>query len=157
MRHGLPLLLAGLLVSNAWGAGDGKLDRETLRGVKAVSVVIDDIAPWIAEQGLRPDPLREEIEGRLRRAGLAIDANAKEFVALRVVGVHAKKGPFALSFTLGLYQPVLLSRDQTVRTATQTWEVVSVLLAEPKAVSGSAMETVDEVTGRFVEAWRSVN
>src|SRR5258708_6343024 len=112
------------------GAGDAVLDRATLRGLMAVNVVIDPVAPEIEREGATANGLRTRLEERLRDGGIQIDTASNEFVALRLTSVRAARsragfsqGPFAIAVTVGLYQPVMLARDHNVKTATQTWEV----------------------------------
>jgi len=156
------LLMAFVLP--AGGAGDAALDRATLRGVKAVNVVIDPVAADIQKEGATADALRTRLEDRLREAGIPVDAAANEFVALRLTSVRAPRGkllastgPFAIAATVGLYQPVVLVRDRNIKTATQTWEVETVVLADTKQVYRACMDSVDELAGHFVTAYRSVN
>lgn len=139
------------------GASDGALDRATLRGVTAVNVVIDPVAPEVEKEGATGSALRARLEELLRNAGIPIDAAANEFVALRLSSVRSQRGPFAISTTIGLYQPVTLVRDRNVKTATQTWEVDTVVLADSKQVYRACMDSVDELGERFVKAYRSVN
>ncbi len=139
------------------GAGDAALDRATLRGLMAVNVVIDPVAPEIQKVGATADGLRTRLEQRLRDAGIKIDTASTEFVGLRVTSVRAARGPFAITITIGLYQPVTLVRDRNVKTATQTWEAGAVVLADTKQVERACMDSVDELTGQFVTAYRSVN
>ena len=141
-------------------AGDAALDRATLRGVKAVNVVIDPVAPEIEKEGATANDLRTRMEERLRGAGLQVDTASVEFVALRVTSVKAargSRGPLAIAVSIGLYQPVTLVRDPKLKTATQTWEVETVVLADPKQVYRACMDSMDELAGRFVAAYRSVN
>jgi hypothetical protein len=139
------------------GAGDAALDRATLRGLMAVNVVIDPVAPEIQKEGATADLLRTRLEQRLRDAGVKIDTASTEFVGLRLTSVRAARGPFAIAVTIGLYQPVTLVRDRNVKTATQTWEVATVVLADTKQVKSACMDSVDELTDQFVTAYRSVN
>jgi hypothetical protein len=139
------------------GAGDAALDRATLRGVMAVNVVIDPVAPEIQQEGATTDGLRMRLEQRLRDAGVQVDKASTEFVALRLTSVRAARGPFAIAVNIGLYQPVTLVRDRNLKTATQTWEVDTVVLADAKQVYRACMDSVDELAGRFVTAYRSVN
>jgi len=141
----------------AGGAGDAALDRATLRGVKAVNVVIDPVAAEIQKEGATADVLRTRLEDRLREAGIPVDAAANEFVALRLTSVRAARGPFAIAATVGLYQPVVLVRDRNIKTATQTWEVETVVLADTKQVYRACMDSMDELARQFVAAYRSVN
>jgi hypothetical protein len=137
--------------------GDGPLDRATLRGVKAMNVVIDRLDPDLEKNGLTQDALRSRVEERLRKAGLLIDPKALEFVGLRVSSFLAKRGPDSLSFSLAFYQPVVLVRDQKVRTASQTWEVETILMVAPKPMVQSALQTVDQLADQFVSAYQAAN
>ncbi|MEO8368598.1 MAG: hypothetical protein ABI806_05320 [Candidatus Solibacter sp.] len=139
------------------GAGDAALDRATLRGVKAFSVVIDPVAPEIQNQGATADGLRDRLEERLRDAGLKVDPASREFVGLRLMSVRAARGPFAIAASIALYQPVTLVRDSNLKTATQTWEVGTVVLADTKQVKRACLDSVDELAARFVTAYQSVN
>ena len=155
--YGKVLVLLGGLAAAAGGAGDAALDRATLRGIKAVHVVMDPVAPEIEREGAAAGTLGGRLEEQLRKAGIPIDQGSGEFVALRIHSVRAARGPFAIAATIGLYQPVILGRDRNMKTATQTWEVDTVVLADAKQVSQACLDTVDELAGRFVTAWRSVN
>ena len=146
------LLSLGML-----GAGDGALDRATLRGVKSLNVVIDRLDPELEKAGITQDALRARITDRLSMAGIAIDPAALEFVGLRIDSFLARKGPASLCFSLAFYQPVLLVRDQKVRTASPTWEVSTILMVAPKPLAQSAISAADQLADQFVSAFRSVN
>ena len=152
----LPLLIAG--------AGDAPLDRATLRGLGAVNVVIDRVDPVLEKEGITQGALQARVAERLRAAGIKVDDKAADFVGLRVM--HVREGgwslyplsrPYALSLNLGAYQQVTLVRDPKVKTSTQTWEVETVVMAGTKAVYRACMDSVDELTDRFVAAWRGAN
>jgi hypothetical protein len=150
------VLLTALALPLA-GAGDAPLDRATLRGVVAVNVVIDPVAPEIQKEGVTIDGLRMRLEEGLRDARIQIDTTGTAFLALRLRSVRAARGPLAIAITIALYQPVTLVRDPTVKTATTTWEVDTVILADTKQVYRACMDLADELTRRFVTAYRSVN
>jgi hypothetical protein len=139
------------------GAGDAELDRATLRGLKAVGVVIDRIDPQLPKEGVTADVLQQRLANRLKAAGVPLVADAQEFVGIQVAAVRGNRGPYAISITIGLYQPVIVARDPKIRTATKTWEVETILMAEPKVVRDASMESVDDLADRFAAAWRSVN
>ena len=157
MSRKLAILLS-VLCFTLGGAADAPLDRATLRGIQAVNVVIDPIPQEVSSEGATADALRTRIEQRLRDSGVKVDASSNEFVAFRLTSVKASgRGPLAIAATIALYQGVVLSRDKNIRTATQTWEVDTVLLADAKQVNRACMDSVDELAGRFVSAYRSVN
>jgi hypothetical protein len=150
------LLLVALALPLA-GAGDAPLDRATLRGIMSVNVVIDPVAPEIQKEGVTIDGLRMRLEEGLRNADIPIDTAGTAFLALRLRSVQAARGPLSIAITIGLYQPVTLVRDPTVKTAAATWEVDTVILADTKQVYRACMDSADELAGRFVTAYRSVN
>src|SRR4051812_12531729 len=98
-------------------AGDATLDRATLKGVKAVGVIVDQLPPDLPKEGVTPDVLQTRLTERLREAQITIDPAAKEFVGIRASSVRAAKGPYAVSMTIGVYQPVTLARDPSIRAA----------------------------------------
>jgi hypothetical protein len=153
------LLMVALLlpVSFLHAAGDAPLDRATLRGLKNVGVVIDVLDPELEKLGITRDALTSRILGRLHADNITVDPSANEFVGLRINMVRGGRGPFALSVSLGLYQPVLLSRNHDIRTTSQTWEVVTVLMADPKVLPSACSETADELADRFAAAFQAAN
>jgi hypothetical protein len=150
-------LLLIALTALSLSAGDAPLDRATLRGLKAVNVVLDRLAPELTQEGLTQQDLQTRLETRLRDAQIPLDTTAPEFVGLRVTSVRGNRGPFGLSFTLAAYQPVTLVRDKNVKTAAPTWDVETVVVADPKVLRQASLESVDELAGRFISAWKSVN
>jgi hypothetical protein len=94
---------------------------------------------------------------RLATDRVKVDPGAAEFLGLRITAVRSGHGPFALSMSLGLYQPVILSRNHDSRTSTQTWEVESVLLADPKILIAACGESADDLVDRFGTAFHAIN
>jgi len=155
--HKTVCVLLTVLALPLAGAGDAPLDRATLRGVVAVNVVIDPVAAEIEKEGVTADGLRMRLEEGLRNAGIQSDTTGTAFLALRLRSVRAARGPLSIAITIALYQPVTLVRDPKVKTAAATWEVDTVILADTKQVYRACMDSADELTGRFVTAYRSVN
>ena len=152
------LLMAALLIPAATrAAGDAPIDRATLRGLKGIGVVIDLVAPELERFGITREFAHSRLLARLQNDGIRVDPGANEFLGLRITAVRGDRGPYALSLTLGLYQQVVLSRDRQLRTSTQTWEVESVVLADPKVLTTACGETADELSDRFATAFRAVN
>lgn len=151
----LPLLL--LLQPLSHAAGDAALDRATLKGLKNIGVVIDRIDPELVKQGFDRVAMQSRIDVRLRKAGLPVAENSNEFVGLKLLQVREGRGPYALCVSVGLYQPVVLARDAKIRTATQTWEVNTVLMAQPKVLYAASLDSIDELVDRFIAAWHAVN
>src|SRR3954447_8508885 len=101
----LPLALATGIAANA---GDAKLDRATLKGATAVGVVVDRLPDDLAREGVTADALQLRLAQRLREAHIPADGSAKEFVGIRLASVHEAKELYAVSISIGFYQPVTL-------------------------------------------------
>ncbi len=153
------LLLATLLLSPpvTRAAGDAPLDRATLKGLRGVGVVIDVIDPELEQMGLTREVMLSRLLKRLQARHILVDPAATEFLGLRILAVRASHGPLALSLTLGLYQPVLLSRNHDVRTSTQTWEVETILMADPKVLLTACRESADDLADHFAAAFFAMN
>jgi hypothetical protein len=137
-------------------AGDEAIDRATLKGLKSVGVVIDSSDLELEKAGVTRDSLLTLLLARLSKDSIHVDPGAKEFLGLRVLAVRSGR-MFAVSLTLGLYQPVQLSRNQEQKTSTQTWEVETILVADPKILQTACKESADMLADRFAEAYRTVN
>jgi hypothetical protein len=137
-------------------ATDAPIDRATLRGLGALRVVVD-IGVELQQAGITRARLEKEVEHQLEAAGIVVDANAVEFVGLRVTAAHSKNTPYAVSLVLGLYQSVTLKRDPTLKTITETWSGESVLLVPAKLLQNVLINTVDQLVDQFVMAFRRVN
>ena len=158
MDRRILLVLAFVLLPPATrAAGDAPLDRATLRGLKGIGVVIDVLDPELQKLGITRDALINRLLARLQGDRITIDPAASEFVGLRITAVRGSRGPFALALAFGLYQPVLLSRNHDLRTSTQTWEVETVLMADPKVLLTACAESADDLADRFAAAFHAVN
>src|SRR3977135_253169 len=113
------ILFTLLLAAFPAHAGDAALDRASLKGVKAVGVIIDQLPPDLPKEGVTADALQARLTQRLLEAKIPIDPAVKEFVGIRASSVRAARGPYAVSMTIGLSQPVTLVRDSSMRAAPQ--------------------------------------
>jgi hypothetical protein len=157
--HRRLLLAAALLLlpSPTNAAGDALIDRATLKGLKVIGVIVDTIDPELEKNGVTRSLVLTRMLARLSADRVKVEPNAAEFLGLRITGVRSGHGPFAVSMTLGLYQPVLLSRDHEIRTSTQTWEVESVLLADSKVLPNACGESAEDLIDHFGTAFHATN
>ena len=141
-----------------WGrSSDSPIDRATLRGLKAIKVIVDPPDAELQHGGVTARNLATQIVARLEKAGLGVDNNAIEFVGLHLTAAHVKKKTSAVSLTLGLYQTVALARDPAIKTTTETWSGESVVLVPPGLFSEAVADTVNQLVDQFVAAFRSAN
>ena len=147
------MILTGI---SGW-ASDAPADRATLRGLKVLNVAVDRPGPELNAEGMHDSDLQSRIVARLRKAGIAVDQSAREFLGLHVMAVREARGSYGICLSLGLYQSVFLERDQTIKTATQTWETQSVVVAPPKQLGTAIESTLEQLVDQFVGAYKSAN
>ena len=160
------LILLGLTL---WWPAEGFTftadKRETLRGLGAVSVLVEYLPDDVEREGVSREQLTRDIEGRLRQAGLRVltiseIANSPGAPYL-YVAVHPITGPSANSTTyaigLTLKQLVQLSRDPPTEFFATTWEGP----VPPSWLSGSRVldirTRISEAVGRFIIDYQAVN
>lgn len=135
-------------------ATDLPMDRATLRGLKALKVVID-LPAGLEQTGITRAGLLAQVRQRLQNTDLTLDENALEFLGLSVAVTHEKKTPYAICLSLALYQNMSLVRDPAVKTITETWSAESLTLAPPKVLQQMISTHVNELVDQFVSAFRA--
>jgi hypothetical protein len=138
-------------------AADSPMERATLRGMKAVKIVLDKLGDDLEREGLGKQQLQVDIGEKLRNAGIALDDKANEFLGLSTISARLKRGPYTVSYSLGVYQVVTLSRDKNIRTVAETWSTQSVLSVSPKLVTKISRTTIGELVDQFINAYREAN
>ncbi len=91
--------------------------RSTLKGITALGVVVEDVAPDLAEGGLTTAQLRTDVELCLRQAGIPFVPSSESACVLSVL-VGAEKSScaslYGYTIQVKLNQPVRLLRDPTI-------------------------------------------
>lgn len=160
------LILLGLTLCWPTGGFAFTADkRETLRGLGAVSVLVEYLPDDVEREGVSREQLTRDIEGRLRQAGLRVltiseIANSPGAPYL-YVAVHPITGPSAnlTAYAIGLTvrQLVQLSRDPPTEFFATTWEGP----AHPSWLSASRVldirTRISEALGRFIIDYQAVN
>jgi hypothetical protein len=139
--------------------------RDTLRGLKEISVLVEYLPDDVEREGLNRENLQRDIEVRLRQAGLHVLtiselANSPGAPYL-YVAVYPMTGPSANSnayaVALALKQLVQLSRNPTTELFATTWEGPMQLSSlSDRRVLDIRARILDAV-GRFIIDYRDVN
>jgi len=153
-----------LLMAGGCFPSDTSMDRATLRGLKAVKVIVDPLGSELEHEGLDANHLRESIEQKLRFASIKVDNDVNEFVGLSISFAQAgkkvlsiKKGPFSLTIGLGVYQVAVLTRDMATKTVVETWGVEKTATASARGLDHEVSNAVDDLVDQLVKAYASVN
>jgi hypothetical protein len=139
--------------------------RDTLRGLREISVLIEYLPDDVEREGLSREHLQRDIEVRLRQAGLrvlTISEIAKSPGAPYLyVAVYPITGPSvdldAYAIGLTLKQLVQLSRNPTTELFATTWEGP----APPSSLIARRVldirSRILEAVGRFIIDYEAVN
>ena len=139
--------------------------RDTLRGLREVSVLVEYLPDDVEREGLSREHLKRDIEVRLQQAGLrvlAISEIAKSPGAPYLyVAVYPITGPSvnlnAYAVGLTLKQLVQLSRNPTTEFFATTWEgpAPPSLLSAPRVLD--IRTRISDAVGRFIIDYQAVN
>jgi hypothetical protein len=134
-------------------------ERESLRDLDGVKVVIEEVS-----QGLALEPIQKDIEAQLRRAGIRV-LNSGEFpvgdpyLRVRVATTPERAGLVAYHISLEFAQVVFLRRDPTVTfNRAATWKAPERIgLVPPASLAESIQHGLTEQVDRFIAAYNYVN
>ena len=107
---------------------DGKL--ESLRGIKAIAVVIEDLSPNSEQAGFQKTQLKTDVEMRLKEKGIQLASEPETErkwdgpvlnVRLQTVK-HDRQNIEAISIILQLRQKVRLTRESRAEVSAVTWQ-----------------------------------
>lgn len=157
-----------LLAVLAWPLGAGaetnRSAQETLRGLKAVGVVVTGISQDAEKDGLQKSHLQQDVEARLTKAGIKV-INKGDGVRspgqphLFVRFIDQKRSDmelYAISIAVHLVQMVRLSRDGKVVTPAETWGMTGVVSVGARELT-SVRKLVGDYVDTFVAAMRAAN
>jgi hypothetical protein len=139
--------------------------RDTLRGLREVSVLVEYLPDDVEREGLTQEHLKRDIEMRLRQAGLRVLALSEIanssgapylYVAVYpITGLSANFNAYAIGLTLK--QLVQLSRSPTTEFFATTWEGPAPLssLSAPNVLD--IRGRISDAVGRFIIDYQAVN
>jgi hypothetical protein len=104
--------------------------RESLRGIKALAVVIEDLSPDTEQAGFQKTQLKNDVEMRLKGKGIRLVSEPETAgtwdgpilnVRLQTVK-HDRQNIEAISIILQLRQKVRLTRESGAEVLAVTWQ-----------------------------------
>jgi hypothetical protein len=146
------VVLVCLVTSNA--LADSERERETLKGLQGVGVVVKDPGVYASSAGLTISMLRSDVERRLRQAGIAVLSEAERDstagwpylqVAVTVGPLPSRLSGHLYSVEVQFHQQVTLVRVPTVKTGAVTWNTSSFGVADSpsETIRRSVRDSVD--------------
>ena len=90
------------------------LDDATLKGITTLKVLVESMSPDVERDGLTKDQIQTDVEARLRHAGIAASAQAKERLYVNVSTLPVRRGLYSYSVLVMVQQSVSLVRDPAI-------------------------------------------
>jgi hypothetical protein len=145
-------------------ASDDKTDRASLRGIKAVCLVVEVTDQGQgAGSGLSQEQLYSLVRDRVRWADIPIDKDSTTCLYLNVrplpaMGKNNKPvGLYAIDFKLEFMQAVTLARDPSIRSYASTWSLANLANVPAQDVERTTREISIDLINKFIKAYQSVN
>jgi hypothetical protein len=165
LEFSIIMVLMLVCVVSAALALDSDINRETLRGLKGMRVLVEDLAPEVEKAGLTKNQLQADIEDRLRKAGIKTLTQDECFATpgepyLYVnISLNFRKGDpniYSFSIDIGVIQNVTLDRNPKQKTYAATWSTGGVGSIEKELLS-RLKGSVDDLLDLFIKAYLAVN
>jgi hypothetical protein len=139
-------------------AEDSERTRKSLRGIGAISVLVEELPDNAKVLGLSKDTMQNDVEFKHRSAGMRVVTNKEDLqlpgMPTLYVNINLTDGVKAANIEIELGQNVWLERNGQLATTTTTWST-GYLFANPTAqgIRNALKDRVD----MFLNAWLSVN
>jgi hypothetical protein len=155
-----------MMVSSLY-AIDSELTRQTLLGLKGVSVAVENPQPNIQKYAQRfsltRDQLQKDIVQRLSKAGIVVLNQEKWLqtsgrpVLYVIVNTHEyEKYWYAYTIIVDLMQIVTLEANPDIKTLASTWSINMAGIANIGTLN-TIKDNVYTLVDRFIDAYLSVN
>jgi hypothetical protein len=161
------LFFISLMMTRNLYAIDSDLTRQTLLGLKGVSVAVENTQPniqkYVQRFGLTKDQLQKDIEARLTKAGITV-LNQEKWVQTPgrpvlyiVVNTHEyQKYWYAYTIIVDLMQIATLETNPGTKTLASTWSINMAGIANIGTL-GAIKDNVSILVDRFVDACVAAN
>jgi len=135
-------------------------DKDTLKGLQGVGVVVEEIPPGTETSGLTKQQLQTDVELQLRQNGIKVLGNEQYKNAWLYINVNfimnENSGLVTYSISITCQQDSLLVRDPTKECSASTWNSGSVGLCGVSKI-GTIREKVKDQVNSFINDYLAVN
>jgi len=156
------LTISPAMIVSVWALTDAPQTRATIKGIQAIKVLVERINPEAEKDGLRMDQLQNDVELRLRKAGIVVTPSAEppaEAVLYVNVSTHKSLNLYAIDFSVNLGQAVMLVRDLKMSTSiiAATWHRGAVGLADRDNLRTYVRDGLADLVDEFINAYLEQN
>ena len=150
------LLIVVVTVTHATG------ERDNLKGLKGVFMVIDPLSPDLEKRGVSRDELQRRLVVKLREAGIGIlsvknasTTPGQPILQLKVASVKNTTGHGFL-IQLWMNEKVMFERDKNRIVHGITW-IQTTIAFDGELQSRGVYDSVDEVLNEFINDYLAAN
>jgi hypothetical protein len=98
------------------------IDDETLKGITSVKVFVEGVNPADKSRGVTAKQLQADVASQLRKAGIAVSADATEYLYVNVNTLQSRQRLTSFSVVVMVRQATYLVRDPSITApAAITW------------------------------------
>jgi len=160
MATGVATVLAMifLIASHSVRADDSRLSRETLKDVRVISVMVEDLPDSAKILNISKDAIQTDVELKLRLAGMRVvpEQEGERLLGSPVlyVNLNVADDGKAADIKVDMQQNALLERNKLWTPRITTWST-GILVSNPTSerIRNLIKDRVDD----FLNAWLSVN
>jgi hypothetical protein len=143
-------------------ASDSDIARGSLKGIKSIEVLIENLPHPAPDVGLSQSALRADVESQLRLAGLqVVEETAEEdgYVTLYVNLSAVFRAPYVgYNLVLALQQSATVDRRSSIWIPNvTTWSLGLMGMVEPQSLPEDVRTELQELVEKFINAYLSVN
>ena len=171
------MLFLGMLIASAtclYAVDDGPSARATLKGIKAIVVLVEQFDASAINDGLTMESVQTDVELRLRKGGVKVlqqpslqDAlrasNSEAFSApVLYININTAKGReplddlYAVNILITVHQHVKVKSNGASATA-DTWGTGIIFMVPRSSMSSATQLVLADIVDEFINAYVSVN
>ena len=148
------LITGGAIVARALDTED---TRQTLKGLKGVAVVVEQLDAEEERAGLTKATIQTDVELKLRLAGIPVlTQSGVPYLYVQVSVLPRSDGYWPFHINVEFNQIVLLDRDRTIVGYASTWSEV-LFGGVGEANVRILRDTTKDLVDQFINAYLSVN
>lgn len=140
-------ILGGKSIEDAFDS----IDREPLKGISDVYLVIERLDPVANKLGITEDQIQTDVEIRLRKAGIKVKKRDTLVMFYVNVGItNGINGLYGVSETVEVKDMVSLVREPKIKFQTQIWDKHMFGIVGELRVSDAIRKGVGDLTDEFI-------
>jgi hypothetical protein len=155
------LVLAQAAIVEAQTGRAAQTDRATLTGLKAVSVLVENIDKDAERAGFSGGQIKTDVELRLRKAGVRVVETtnyAFPYLYINLNTLQLSNFPtWIYSLRVGLVQTVTLPREKPFFCVAETWNRGSLGFAPAGTLVSSARSQLGDLVDQFINDFLAAN